>query len=467
MNQSSEVKSNNKWIIGIVGTGTMGMGIAQVAASAGHLVLLYDARPGIAQLAIEQIGVSLKKLVIKGRLEQAAQELILQHLTPIDHLKALAKVDLVIEAISEDLVAKQNLFKDLEALVGPSTILASNTSSISITAIANGLSNPKRLIGMHFFNPVPLMQLVEVVLGAQTDQFVADMITQLARSWGKTAVQAKSTPGFIVNRVARPFYAEALALLQERACTPQQIDQALRDIGFRMGPCELMDLIGHDVNYSVTSSIFDANYGDRRYVPSIVQKALVDGGRLGRKSQMGFYEYSAGSMIKAQDSGLDQEIHSHAIAHEVKITLVGSSLLVDCLGKLLKRAEVPYLEDPQAHWQGLRIGELDLMMTDGRSATQVAAQTGNRSLGVIDLPLSFSSGSSLAISFATTVSQKDRDMAALVMKKYGIHLMEIADTPGLIVGRTIAMLINEAADAVQQGVSDKASIDTAMQLGTS
>jgi 3-hydroxybutyryl-CoA dehydrogenase len=133
----------------------------------------------------------------------------------------------------------------------------------------------------------------------------------------------------------------------------------------------------------------------------------------------------------------------------------------------LKRAEVPYLEDPQAHWQGLRIGELDLMMTDGRSATQVAAQTGNRSLGVIDLPLSFSSGSSLAISFATTVSQKDRDMAALVMKKYGIHLMEIADTPGLIVGRTIAMLINEAADAVQQGVSDKASIDTAMQLGTS
>ena len=138
MNQSSEVKSNNKWIIGIVGTGTMGMGIAQVAASAGHLVFLYDARPGIAQLAIEQIGVSLKKLVIKGRLEQAAQELILQHLTPIDHLKALAKVDLVIEAISEDLVAKQNLFKDLEALVGPSTILASNTSSISITAIANG-----------------------------------------------------------------------------------------------------------------------------------------------------------------------------------------------------------------------------------------------------------------------------------------------------------------------------------------
>ena len=467
MNQSSEVKSNNKWIIGIVGTGTMGMGIAQVAASAGHLVFLYDARPGIAQLAIEQIGDSLKKQVVKGRLEHAAQELIVQYLTPIDHLQVLAKVDLVIEAISEDLVAKQNLFKDLEALVGPSTILASNTSSISITAIANGLSNPKRLIGMHFFNPVPLMQLVEVVLGAQTDQFVADMITQLARSWGKTAVQAKSTPGFIVNRVARPFYAEALALLQERACIPEQIDQALRDIGFRMGPCELMDLIGHDVNYSVTSSMFDANYGDRRYVPSIVQKALVDGGRLGRKSQMGFYAYSAGSMIQASDSGLKKEMHSHEIAHEVKITLVGTSLLLDCLGKLLKRAEVPYVGDPQTHWQGLRIGELDLMITDGRSATQVAAQTGNRSLGVIDLPLNFSSGSSLAISFAPTVSQKDRDMAALVMKNYGIHLMEIADTPGLIVGRTIAMLINEAADAVQQGVSDKASIDTAMQLGTS
>jgi 3-hydroxybutyryl-CoA dehydrogenase len=187
------------------------------------------------------------------------------------------------------------VFQELEGLVSEQCVLATNTSSISVTAIANGLKHPQRMVGMHFFNPVPLMKLVEVVSGLQTDANVAQAIFDLAGAWGKTAVYARSTPGFIVNRIARPFYAETLALLQEQAARPEQLDALLRGVGFRMGPCELMDLIGHDTNFSVTQSVFEANFYDRRFTPNLVQRELVDGGLLGRKTGRGFYSYPDGA----------------------------------------------------------------------------------------------------------------------------------------------------------------------------
>jgi 3-hydroxybutyryl-CoA dehydrogenase len=246
----------------VVGAGIMGAGIAQVAAQAGHAVQLFDMRDGAAAQAKAKLAATFDGLVAKGKLDADAAQATLARITPIASLAQAADRALVVEAIVEQLDAKRALFRQLEGIVGADCVLATNTSSISVTAIANGLAQPQRLVGMHFFNPVPLMKLVEVVSGLHTDPAVAESIFELSRHWGKTPVHARSTPGFIVNRIARPFYAETLALLHERAATPQVLDACLKAAGFRMGPCELMDLIGHDTNFAVTNSVYDANFFD-------------------------------------------------------------------------------------------------------------------------------------------------------------------------------------------------------------
>ena len=239
----------------VVGAGIMGMGIAQVAAQAGHRVRLYDAREGEAQQSLRKLGAALDALVAKRKFSAEEAQALLARIEPVDTLERFSETRLVVEAIVEDLEAKQALFRQLEGLVASECVLATNTSSISVTAIANGLEHPSRLVGMHFFNPVPQMKLVEVVSGLHTDAEIAVAIFDLSRAWGKTPVHTRSTPGFIVNRIARPFYAETLALLLEQASTPQVLDACLRAAGFRMGPCELMDLIGHDTNFAVTQSV--------------------------------------------------------------------------------------------------------------------------------------------------------------------------------------------------------------------
>jgi 3-hydroxybutyryl-CoA dehydrogenase len=238
----------------VVGAGIMGAGIAQVAAQSGHPVWLFDAREGAAAQAKQKTTSALQALVAKGRLQAEVAAAALARITPVAHLSDAASAGLVVEAIVEDLAAKRHLFQQLEAVVSPHCVLASNTSSISITAIANGLQHPGRLVGMHFFNPVPLMKLVEVVWGLATAPEVAQAIFELSLHWNKQPVHAKSTPGFIVNRIARPYYAETLALLHEQTATPLVLDSCLKAAGFRMGPCELMDLVGHDTNFAVTRS---------------------------------------------------------------------------------------------------------------------------------------------------------------------------------------------------------------------
>ena len=275
----------------VVGTGLMGAGIAQVAALAGHPVKLYDARAGAAAEAKARLVATLDGLVAKGRLDAGQARAALQRLEPVDTLAAGVGARLVVEAIVENLDAKRALFAELERIVDADAVLATNTSSISVTAIAHGLAHPQRVVGMHFFNPVPLMKLVEVVSGLRTEGAVAEAVFELSKVWGKQPVHAKSTPGFIVNRIARPYYAEALALLHEQAATPQVLDACLRGAGFRMGPCELMDLIGHDTNFAVTNSVYAANFQDKRYSPSLVQAEMVAGGLLGRKSGRGVFSY--------------------------------------------------------------------------------------------------------------------------------------------------------------------------------
>ena len=280
--------------IGIIGSGAMGAGIAQVAAIAGHNVVLYDNKAAALAKAKGALGAALGKLQEKGRLTNADE--VLQQFSFTNNLNDLADCMLIIEAIVENLGIKQQLFSALEKQVCDECILATNTSSLSVTAIAASCANPHRVLGLHFFNPPPLMALVEVIPAIQTsDKIVAEAVA-LMREWGKTPVVAKDTPGFIVNRVARPFYGEALRIYEEGIANMPTIDWALTTLGeFRMGPFALMDYIGHDVNYVVTETVFQSFFYDPRYKPSFTQKRLLEAGWLGRKTGRGFYNYAADS----------------------------------------------------------------------------------------------------------------------------------------------------------------------------
>jgi 3-hydroxybutyryl-CoA dehydrogenase len=279
-------------IVGIIGCGTMGAGIAQVAASNDNKVIVVDTNEVALQKAQDAMNLAIEKLVNKGKIQEENGNDIIKNITWTSSLDTLAKSSLIIEAIVEKIEIKQSLFQSLESIVSDSCILASNTSSLSITSIASSCKFPERVIGIHFFNPATLMQLVEIVPALQTSAPITAEAKRIIDSWGKTAVFAKDTPGFIVNRIARPFYSEAIRIHEEG--TPIEIiDHALKTIGgFKMGPFELMDLIGHDVNYAVTESVWSSFYYDQKYTPSFTQKRLVEAKWLGRKSGRGFYNYS-------------------------------------------------------------------------------------------------------------------------------------------------------------------------------
>ncbi len=281
---------------GIIGSGAMGAGIAQVAAMAGHTVVVYDNNAGALGKAKSSLTATLNKLQEKGKLTNAEE--ILARFSFTNNLNDLADCSLVIEAIVENLGVKQQVFAALEKQVCDECVLATNTSSLSVTAIAASCAKPERVLGLHFFNPPPLMALVEVIPAIQTNEKTLADAKELMKSWGKIPVIAKDTPGFIVNRVARPFYGEALRIYEEGIADMATIDWALTAIGgFRMGPFTLMDYIGHDVNYIVTETVFQSFFYDPRYKPSFSQKRLLEAGWLGRKTGRGFYNYAEGDAL--------------------------------------------------------------------------------------------------------------------------------------------------------------------------
>lgn len=278
--------------VGIIGSGTMGSGIAQVAATSGCLVKLYDTNQDALDKAKHALENILSRLVTKGRIEESDKTRIQNNISYVDTLKDLSDSDVTIEAIVENLDIKKKVFSELETYVSDDCIIASNTSSLSIASIAASLKKPERCIGIHFFNPAPLMQLVEVIPAIQTSKEVIEKATKIISDWTKTVAVAKDTPGFIVNRVARPFYGEALRIYEEGIADFATIDKSLKSLGgFRMGPFELMDFIGNDVNYTVTETVFTAFYFDPRYKPAFTQKRFAEAGYLGRKSGRGYYKY--------------------------------------------------------------------------------------------------------------------------------------------------------------------------------
>jgi 3-hydroxybutyryl-CoA dehydrogenase len=446
-------------VIAVVGTGAMGAGIAQIAAAAGHPVKLLDNRSGAAELAIVGIRAQFAKMADKGKLTAVAAEAAGARLFPVSQLAELADCALVVEAIVENLEAKQKLYADLEAIVGDDCIFGTNTSSISVTAIGAALKRPERLAGLHFFNPAPLMALVEIVSGLATDRAVAGTLFDTAAAWGKTPVHAKSTPGFIVNRVARPYYAEALRLAQEGAADYATIDAVMREAGgFRMGPFELMDMIGHDVNFAVTNSVWRAFYNDQRFLPSLIQQELVDAGFYGRKSGRGFFDYRDGAAKPAPQTEAAQ-------APAGKITVFGESTAAGALAGRLEHSGLSFTRAPETDGRIATIGNAALYVTDGRSATERAAESGIANTVLVDLALDYAKATRLAIAAAEQCEPAAVASAIGLLQAAGFAVSRFMDVAGLAVMRTVAMLANEAADAVNQGVCSESGADQAMRLG--
>ena len=440
----------------VVGAGIMGAGITQVAAQAGHSVLLYDVSEGAAAKAIETLEATFDKLVRKGKITSDSATQSLANISIANALEDGASVGLVIEAIVEDLATKQKLFSKLERVVSKDCVLATNTSSISVTAIANCLQHPERLVGMHFFNPAPLMKLVEVVSGLQTSASVAKQLFKLSCQWGKVPVHARSTPGFIVNRIARPFYAETLSILQEQVSTPTVIDACFRAAGFRMGPCQLMDLIGHDTNFAVTSTMYEANFYDKRFMPSLVQRELVEGGLLGRKSKQGFYDYHE----NASNEKLREIRPIDSFPNAKSLQVHGSGNVSNYLKKALEKHNYKYEEMKDSSWCGVSVDGAILHLSNGLTASEIG-----REVAVFDLPVRFEENQVMAYSVSVRASKAWVEAVPIWLRVLGFAPQVITDTPGLILARTIAMLINEAADAVHQGVCTEKAADQAMKLG--
>lgn len=440
--------------VAVVGTGTMGQGIAQVALAAGHHVRLYDVIPGRAQEAAVAIGARLDRLVAKGRLTAAERDAARARLTPADSMTELADCALVVEAVLERLDVKQKLFRDLEEIVADDCLLATNTSSLSVTAIGGALTSPGRFVGLHFFNPAPLLPLVEVVSGFATDVTSATRAYETARAWGKTPVACADTPGFIVNRIARPFYAEALAVYEAQAADPATIDAVLRESGgFRMGAFELTDLIGQDVNESVTHSVWQSFFQDVRFTPSLAQRRLVESGRLGRKSGHGWYDY-AEDAERAEPHTAEKEQPPAYVVAEGDLGPAGE------LRALIREAGIQVREEDEDGGTRLVLPSGgQLVLADGQTSVEF------RDVVYFDLALDYRKATRIALSASQDTSPQTLAEAIGLFQALGKDVSVIGDVPGMIVARTVARIVDLAHDAVAKGVATEEDIDTAMRLG--
>ena len=455
------MKLDSNSVIGIIGAGIMGRGIAQVAARAGHKVILYDNWDGAVDNAMVANDKDLSRLVQKGRITQEIKEKTISLIKPTMKIEDLAPCNLIIEAIIENKEIKQDIFKQVEDICD-NVVIASNTSSISISALANGLKKPELMIGIHFFNPAPIMKLVEIIYGLQSDKKIVEDAYNLIASWGKKAVYVKSSPGFIVNRIARPFYAEALRLYEEGVANFASIDESVRVDGkFRMGPFELMDLIGNDTNYFVTQSTFDSYYQDPRFKPSLTQQEFSQAGLLGRKSESGFYKYENGKQQNRDDFNVASlPKNSSKIT---QITVYGSLGIANSLIPLFEESGIIVM---QKNGNGyIEFDGVKLFMANGKMATQLSKEVSYKNVAQLDISLNYKEAQSVTVATSLLASSDTINKIASLFNTIDKKVLQIKDSPALITLRTVCMLINEASSTVTNGVCDEPSSDIAMENG--
>jgi 3-hydroxybutyryl-CoA dehydrogenase len=446
----------------------MGTGIAEVAARAGHRVRIYDAADGAADRGLRELRRRLDRDAAAGRLSATEAEAAAGRVDPVRGLEELAGCRVVIEAVVEDLGAKRDVLRAVEGALGADALLATNTSTLSVTALGALLDHPGRLVGMHFFNPAPRMALVEVIHGAATDPDTTEAAAELARAWGKTPVVCGSTPGFVVNRVARPFHGEAQRLLERAAADPATIDAVLCEAGgFPIGPLALADLIGQDVNLAVSRTVWEQTFHDPRYAPTTYQQGLVDAGRLGRKTGQGVYRYADGNALDVRprtepECPAPQRVELVEDDFGPMAAFLGR---IDAAGVAVVRVpEASHTEeDPSPAGLHLPGGGL-LRVTDGAPAHSWLDEA-PAGVVMLDWARDPATCTRVALMPSRGCAPSVLENAIGLCQAAGAEVSVLADAAGGIVARTIAMLVNEAVDVVARGEASAADVDVAIRLG--
>ncbi|WP_072894704.1 3-hydroxyacyl-CoA dehydrogenase [Sphingobium sp. YR657] len=444
--------------VGVVGTGVMGAGIAQIAAAAGIKVRLFDAREGAAAAACEGLRATFDKLVAKGKMEPDAAQAAMARLSPEPDIAALKDCGLVIEAIVERLDAKQQLIAQLEDVVSADAILATNTSSLSVTAIAVECRHPERVAGFHFFNPVPLMRVVEIIPGFATSEGTTQALSDLAKKLGHRGVVVKDTPGFIINHAGRAYGTEALRIVEEGVASFPQVDAILRDaVGFRMGPFELFDLTGLDVSHPATRAIFEQFYGDPRYKPSYIAEQRVVARELGRKTGRGFYNYGAAAACSTSTQvtpGTEAaDLPAVWIAPSADFDTADLAALVGACG-----GAVDHDDSPQS-------GSLILMAPLGEDATSAALRLGYDPTRTVGIDLFTGVGTHRTLMGTPALDARFADAARTVLTRDGGTVTFIGDSTGFVAQRVLAMVVNLACEIAQQRIASPRDIDDAVRIG--
>ena len=433
-------------VAGVAGSGTMGRGIVQVLAQCGVRTLVFDAKPGAAQAAKDAIAKSLAGLVQKGRVAQADADATLARIELVDSLAALKPCHVVVEAIVELLGPKQELFQALEKVVSDACILASNTSSLSVTAMASACAKPGRVAGYHFFNPVPVMKIVEVVDGELTERWVGDALVALARRYGHTPVRCKDTPGFIVNHAGRGFVPESLRVLQEGVADFATIDRILVDAaGFRLGPFGLLDLVGLDIAHGVMKSMHGQYYGEPKYTPSFLADPRVAAGLLGRKTGRGWYNYGK--------DGVAEKIPEREIPQKTSVPVWCVPELKDLLSKFTNLESKP---GPST---------LCFVAPLGHDATSTAVEMGLNAENTVAVDPLFGFAKRRTLMTTPVTKPAMRDAAHALLASDGVPVSVIRDSAGFVAQRVVAHIVNVGCDIVQQRIASPADLDSAVMLG--